>query len=70
MGLYALIEMWWRRRQRQIDLDTLWPICCAHAPDFETAKAVFAIHAMHDPAWLALGETEVLRFIDKLEAYR
>ena len=70
MGLFTLIRMWWHRRQRAIDMDLLWPICCAHARDLDHAKAAFAIHAMRDPAWLALGEEEVLRFIDRLEAYR
>ena len=70
MGLFTLIRMWWRRRQRAIDLDLFWPICCAHAPDLDTAKAAFAVHAMRDPAWQALGEDEVIRFIDNLEGYR
>ena len=70
MGLFALIQMWWRRRQRAIDMDILWPICCANAPDLDRAKAAFATHALHDRAWQALGEEEVLRFIDRLEAYR
>jgi hypothetical protein len=70
MGVFALIAMWWQRRQRAIDLDLLWPACCAEAPDLDTAKAAFAVHAFNDPAWLALGEQEVIRFIDQLEAYR
>jgi hypothetical protein len=70
MGLFALMRMWWQRRQRAIDLDMLWPICCAHAPDLDTAKAAFAMHALRDPAWQALGEHEVIRFIDRLEGYR
>lgn len=70
MGIFALIRMWWQRRLRRIDLDLLWPVCCAQAPDLDTAKAAFAVHAFNDPAWLALGEEEVIRFIDKLEAYR
>ena len=71
MGLFALIQMWWRQRQRQIDMDMLWPICCAHAPrPPDHAKAAFAVHALHDRAWQALGEEETLRFIDRLEAYR
>lgn len=70
MGLFTLILMWWRRRQRAIDMDLLWPICCAHAPDLATAKVAFAMHATRDPAWQALGDEEVFRFIDRLEAYR
>jgi hypothetical protein len=70
MGLVALIRMWWQRRQRAIDLDILWPICCANAPDLDHAKAAFAVHAVNDPAWLALGDDEMMDIIDRLEAYR
>jgi hypothetical protein len=65
-----LMRMWWQRRQRAIDMDLLWPACCADAPDLDAAKKAFAEHAMRDPAWQALGEHEVIRFIDQLEAYR
>jgi len=70
MGLYTLLVMWWRHRQRAIDMDMLWPVCCAHEPDLDHAKTAFARYAMRDPAWLALGDEEVLRFIDRLEPYR
>jgi hypothetical protein len=70
MGLVALIRLWWQRRQRAIDMDILWPACCAQAPDLDHAKAAFAMHAFNDPAWQALGDEEIVRFIDRLEAYR
>ncbi len=47
---------WWHGRQRSIDLDILWPICCEQACDLDHAKMAFAVHAFHDPAWLALGD--------------
>ena len=70
MGIFALVRMWWQRRQRLRDLDLLWPMCCAQAPDLDTAKVAFALHATRDPSWQALGEEEVIRFIDRLESYR
>lgn len=53
----------WRKRQRAIDLDVLWPACKQEAPDLDHAKAAFAVHAFHDPAWLALGKDEIRRRI-------
>lgn len=70
MGLVALIRAWWHWRQRQIDMDMLWPACCAIAPDLAAAKRAFAMFAMREPAWLALGHEDMFRFIDKLESYR
>jgi hypothetical protein len=31
------------------------------------ARAAFAVHAFNDPAWLTLGEDEIVRQIDALE---
>lgn len=53
-------------RQRAIDLRVLWPACRSAAPDLDTARAAFAIHAMHDPAWLSLGEDEIIQRISEL----
>jgi hypothetical protein len=58
---------WWRARQRRIDLEILWPACLRLARDIDHARAAFAIHAFHDPAWLALGEDEIVRRIEGLE---
>jgi hypothetical protein len=57
---------YWRQRQRSIDLSILWPACKEQAHDLDRAKAAFAWHAFHDPAWLALGEDELKRQIDAL----
>jgi hypothetical protein len=64
--LRRLVGMW-HSRQRDIDMKILWPTCRDLAPDIDTARACFALHALHDSAWLALGEDEVISFIDKLE---
>lgn len=57
---------WWHRRQRRIDMEILWPECVAQAINLDHAKAVFAVHAFNDPAWLSLGEPELREFIDNL----
>jgi hypothetical protein len=57
----------WRAYQRRIDLEILWPTCLRQARDIDHARAAFATHAFHDPAWLALGEDEIVRRIDRLE---
>jgi hypothetical protein len=57
---------WWRQRQRAIDLSILWPSCKEQATDLDHAKAAFAMHAFHDPAWLPLGDDEIRRQIDAL----
>jgi hypothetical protein len=66
MGVWRLIVAWWHARQRRIDLDILWPICRREANDLDHAKAAFAVHAYHDPAWLELGEDDLFAFIDRL----
>jgi hypothetical protein len=67
MALWALIVTWWRRRQRMVDIEVLWPILLREAGDLDRARAAFAFHAMNDPAWLCLGEERVLAFINRLE---
>lgn len=69
MGVWTLIVNWWRTRQRRIDIEILWPICCQGAKDLDHAKAAFAVHAFHDSAWLgAMSAEEIIEFIDALEA--
>ena len=70
MGLVALIRAWWHWRQRRIDMDMLWPACCAIAPDLDSAKAAFASCVIREPAWAALEARDVFLFIDRLESYR
>ena len=68
MGLWRLIRVWWRARQRRLDTQILWPICVQGANDLDHAKAAFAMHAFNDPAWLELGEDEIIQVIDRLKA--
>ena len=57
----------WHWMQRRIDLRILWPECKKQAPDLDHAKAIFAMHAFHDHAWLRLGDAEIRRRISALE---
>ena len=67
--VYHVVKRWWRARQRRIDMDILWPLCLEGAGNLDNAKAAFATHCFLDPAWRELGETGIIAFIDKLEAY-
>ena len=64
--LYRAISKWWYARCRRIDLDILWPICRKGANDIDHAMAAFATHCFNDPAWLDLGEDELIRRMDAL----
>lgn len=55
------------RRLRRLDIKVLWPTIRSRAPDLNTAKAAFAVHASRDPAWLVLGECALRDAIDALE---
>jgi hypothetical protein len=57
---------WWHASQRVTDLRVLWPACRNSAPDILQARAVFALHAFQDDAWLTLGEPEITRRISEL----
>jgi hypothetical protein len=56
----------WCARLRRIDMKILWPACVDGAQSLDHAKAAFAAHAFHDPAWQFLGEQETYNFIDAL----
>ena len=58
---------WWRKRQRQIDLDILWPVCKESAINLDWAKAAFAYHCFNDHAWMAdYTKEELKHYIDAL----
>jgi hypothetical protein len=57
------VTRWWKKRQRMIDLDILWPVCKAKAHDIEHARQAFLLHAKLDPAWQDMTEWEVLRLL-------
>jgi hypothetical protein len=66
MAIIIIIVRWWHARMRRFDLEILWPSCKEYSPDLDHAKAAFAVHAFNDPAWLALGQDELMTAIDEL----
>jgi hypothetical protein len=67
MGLFRFFRSLWRQRQRQTDLQILWPLCKQHAKDLENARIAFALHAHNDPAWVELGPVHIAQVIDALD---
>jgi hypothetical protein len=65
-SMWRWLVEWWPNRQRSIDLDILWPTCKEQALDLDHARAAFAVHAFHDPAWLRLGHDEIVRRVGEL----
>lgn len=64
---FEWIRGWWYARQRQLDMDILWPACLDEARgDLDKARTAFAVHAFRDPAWMYLGRGAVYRIIDNL----
>jgi len=47
----AIQRIWWKR-QRQIDIDILWPACKRCAPTLEDAHKIFMVHAVTQPCWM------------------
>lgn len=45
------IFRWYRKRQRQIDIDLLWPICKERASSRDIAEDAFYWHCINDRAW-------------------
>lgn len=74
---------WWRAAQRRRDLYVLWPACkreayarreqfpaCKEGERLEWldyARAAFAAHAYHDPAWVVLGHDTIAARIAELK---
>ncbi|MET8524073.1 MULTISPECIES: hypothetical protein [Bacteria] len=56
----------WHERQRQSDIDILWPLCLKHAPDNATARQAFSLHAARASAWAVLPDDERRRQIEML----
>lgn len=61
------IRHWWWSRQRAIDLRILWPICKERGRNLDHAKAAFAVHAFHDPAWIGFYGEDLYNVIDALK---
>lgn len=49
--MIGALGRWWRKRQRLIDLDVLWPACRDQAASLYVARSAFRQHCISDPAW-------------------
>jgi hypothetical protein len=68
MKILKIVRNWWWAKQRRFDLTTLWPACKKHARSIDHARAGFALHAFHDPAWIKFyGKERLKQVIDQLE---
>ena len=68
MAMIGWLLRTWRRRQRQIDIDILWPICKREADTLDLAKVAFMFHCSLDPAWTRdFSEAEIASMVDELE---
>lgn len=67
MSLFGRVVDWWHARQRALDIELLWPVCCEQAADLDSAKTAFAVHAFNDPAWLHLSRKQIFMIIDSLQ---
>lgn len=62
--MFKWLVNWWRRRQRRVDLDILWPICKQKAEgDIAEARAVFMAHMCFDSAYEGMSQEETDEFI-------
>ena len=57
----------WQTRQRNIDVEVLWPSLCRNARDLDHARKAFAYHAARDSAWAVLPDDERRRQIEALK---
>ena len=67
MNILRMIQRWWWRRQRALDLEILWPICKERAPTIDAARALFMYHAFNDTAWIGEYKSELPRIIGELK---
>jgi hypothetical protein len=65
--MFKFIGVWWRERQRTVDLEVLWPICKEQAPDIKLARSAFFMHCTEDTAWTKdYSVDEIAQYVDAL----
>lgn len=57
----------WRKIQRRMDMQMLWPACVEHADSLDQAKAAFYWHVSQDSAWSDYDEKSLIEFVDQLK---
>lgn len=64
--MFAAILAWWRRRQRKLDVEILWPELKAQASDLAAARTAFVFHAINDSAWVEYDADDLRIFVSEL----
>lgn len=49
--MIGALGRWWRKRQRQLDIEMLWPAIRRRPCSLYVARAAFRQHVIYDPAW-------------------
>lgn len=58
---------WWRKRQREIDKQILWPACRDGAATLQEARGAFYVHCLLDDAWrLDLTQDQIIQECERL----
>lgn len=65
--MFKRLQKWWRKRQRNIDVEILWPSCKQIAPNISKARTAFFLHCINDDAWCDLSAEELVLFILELK---
>lgn len=53
------LARWWKKRQRAVDIQCLWPSCKENSSDTDSARAAFRLHTMIDEAWSDMSDEEI-----------
>lgn len=65
-SVYDTIADWQPSRQRQIDIDILWPSIRNQVNNLDKAHQAFKLHCMGDSAWKHISTSDISRIVEKL----
>lgn len=61
------LSRWWRKRQRRIDLQVLWPTLKEFCDNLPQARAAFFLHMQMDSAYADLSTDEKREYVEELK---
>lgn len=73
--MFKELGKWWRKRQRKIDMEVVWPKCIAHAGGnighiwdaLYTARFAFSCYVVRSKAWTKdFSRVEIEDFVGRL----
>ena len=65
--IFRIIGLWWRKRQRAIDVRFLWPEIMARSASMKIARQAFVEHVAYDLAWTEdFTYSEIVAYVDRL----